>query len=113
MRGGSAILKERGKELSMQWNTFWARRTERTTRSAIREMLKFTSQPDVISFAGGLPAPDLFPVERLRQAANTVLAHHGPEALQYSTTEGLPELRSFLARRLSSESLRVRPENIL
>lgn len=97
----------------MQWNTFFAQQTERTTRSAIRELLKFTSQPDMISFAGGLPAPELFPVERLQQAANTVLAQHGPEALQYSTTEGMPELRNFLARRLSSESLHVKPENIL
>lgn len=97
----------------MRWNMFFAKQTERTTRSAIREMLKFTSQPDVISFAGGLPAPELFPVQRLQQAAHTVLAQHGPEALQYSTTEGTPELRSFLARRLSSESLHVKPENIL
>lgn len=97
----------------MQWNTFFARRTELTTRSAIRELLKLTIQPEVISFAGGLPAPELFPVERIRQATNTVLTQHGPEALQYSTTEGMPELRSFLAQRLSSETLSVKPENIL
>ena len=74
---------------------------------------KYTIQPEVISFAGGLPAPELFPVERIRQATNTVLTQHGPEALQYSTTEGMPELRSFLAQRLSSETLSVKPENIL
>ncbi len=97
----------------MQWNTFFARRTELMTRSAIREILKLTIHPEVISFAGGLPAPELFPVERIRQATNTVLAQHGPEALQYSTTEGMPELRSFLAQRLSSETLTVKPDNIL
>lgn len=97
----------------MQWNTFFSQRTALITRSAIRELLKFTSQPDVISFAGGLPAPELFPIERMRQATETVLTQHGPEALQYSTTEGLPELRSFLAQRLSSETLHVKPENIL
>jgi 2-aminoadipate transaminase len=97
----------------MQWNSFFAKRTELTTRSAIRELLKYTIQPEVISFAGGLPAPELFPVERIRQATNTVLAQHGPEALQYSPTEGMPELRSFLAQRLSSEMLRIQPENIL
>lgn len=97
----------------MQWNTFFAKRTELMPRSAIRELLKLTIHPEVISFAGGLPAPELFPVERIRQATNTVLAQHGPEALQYSPTEGMPELRSFLAQRLSSEMLSVKPENIL
>ena len=97
----------------MQWDSYFAKRTELTTRSTIRELLKYTIQPEVISFAGGLPAPELFPVERIRQATNTVLTQHGPEALQYSTTEGMPELRSFLAQRLSSETLSVKPENIL
>ena len=103
----------RTQEFMMPWDSFFARRTGLTTRSPIRELLKFTIQPEVISFAGGLPAPELFPVEHIRQAANTVLAQHGPEALQYSTTEGMPELRSFLARRLSSDTLTVKPENIL
>jgi 2-aminoadipate transaminase len=97
----------------MPWDSCFAKRTELTTRSPIRELLKLTIQPEVISFAGGLPAPELFPVERIRQATNTVLTQHGPDALQYSTTEGMPELRSFLAQRLSSEMLRVKPENIL
>ena len=97
----------------MQWDSYFAKRTELTARSTIRELLKYTIQPEVISFAGGLPAPELFPVERIRQATNTVLTQHGPEALQYSTTEGMPELRSFLAQRLSSETLSVKPENIL
>ena len=97
----------------MQWNSYFARRMELTTRSAIRELLKLTIHPEIISFAGGLPAPELFPVERIRQATNTVLAQHGPEALQYSPTEGMPELRSFLAQRLSSETLSIQPENIL
>jgi 2-aminoadipate transaminase len=97
----------------MQWNSFFASCTELMTRSAIRELLKYTTHPEIISFAGGLPAPELFPIERIRQATNTVLAEHGPEALQYSTTEGMPELRSFLAQRLSSETLSIKPENIL
>ena len=97
----------------MQWDSYFAKRTELTTHSTIRELLKYTLQPEVISFAGGLPAPELFPVERIRQATNTVLTQHGPEALQYSTTEGMPELRSFLAQRLSSETLSAKPENIL
>src|SRR2546421_12604952 len=97
----------------MQWNSFFAERTALLTRSPIRELLKFTTQPEVISFAGGLPAPELFPIDRIREAANTVLSKYGPEALQYSTTEGMPALRSFLAQRLSSDTLTVKPDNIL
>lgn len=97
----------------MHWNTFFAERAARMARSPIRELLKFTIQPEIISFAGGLPAPELFPVERIQQAANTVLSKQGPEALQYSPTEGMPELRSFLAQRLSSDTLSVKPDNIL
>ena len=51
----------------MQWNSFFASRTELMTRSAIRELLKLTIHPEVISFAGGLPAPELFPVEQVRE----------------------------------------------
>src|SRR6266704_2461002 len=97
----------------MQWNSFFAERTALLKRSPIRELLKFTTQPEVISFAGGLPAPELFPIDRIREAANTVLSKCGQEALQYSTTEGMPALRSFLAQRLSSDMLTVKPDNIL
>src|ERR1051326_3583016 len=97
----------------MQWKSSFAKRTALLKRSPIRELLKFTNQPEVISFAGGLPAPELFPVEPIREATNRVLPERGPEALQYSTTEGMPELRSFLARRLSNDRLTVKPENIL
>src|SRR5437868_12266259 len=95
----------------MQWNSFFAERTALLTRSPIRELLKFTTQPEVISFAGGLPAPELFPIDRIREAANTVLSKYGPEALQYSTTEGMPALGNFLAQRLSSDTLTVKPDN--
>ncbi|PNY82909.1 PLP-dependent aminotransferase family protein [Deinococcus koreensis] len=67
------------------------------TASAIREILKITQQPDVISFAGGLPAPELFPLAEVRAAANRVLDTYGPAALQYSTTEGHPPLRGWIA----------------
>src|SRR5205814_6541184 len=97
----------------MQWNSFFAHRTALLKRSPIRELLKLTTQPEVISFEGGLPAPELFPVDRIREAASTVLTKHGPEALQYSTTEGMPVLRSFLARRLSSDTLTVKPDSAL
>ena len=64
--------------------------------SAIREILKITQQPDVISFAGGLPAPELFPMQEVRDATLAALDRYGPAALQYSTTEGHPPLREWI-----------------
>jgi len=81
----------------MQWDAQFADRTAQMKRSTVREILKLTSQPDMISFAGGLPAPELFPVDRIREATDTVLAERGREALQYSTSEGMPELRGWVA----------------
>ncbi len=97
----------------MQWENRFATRTAHMKRSTIREILKLTAQPDVISFAGGLPAPEMFPVEHVQQATEIVLAERGTEALQYSTTEGMPELRQLIALRLSNEKFTVRPDNIL
>lgn len=81
----------------MNWSESFAQRTHNMKPSAIREILKLTQRSQVISFAGGLPAPNLFPVTRLREAADTVLAEHGSEALQYSTTEGYAPLRDWIA----------------
>jgi 2-aminoadipate transaminase len=97
----------------MNWDTLFADRTRHMKRSTVREILKLTARPEVISFAGGLPAPELFPVERIREATDTVLAERGREVLQYSTSEGMPELRDLIARRLSTGSFQIPPENIL
>jgi 2-aminoadipate transaminase len=70
----------------------------RMSSSAIREILKITQRSDVISFAGGLPAPELFPLADVRAAADRVLTEHGAAALQYSTTEGHLPLREWIAR---------------
>ena len=80
----------------------FARRLEGMKASEIRELLKITQRPDVISFAGGLPAPELFPIEDLKVVMAEVLEQAGPRALQYSTTEGHPGLREAIARRLDS-----------
>ena len=84
----------------MDWSSLFARRTERIKPSAIREILKLTQGGEVISFAGGLPAPALFPTERIREASDRVLAQRGERALQYSTTEGYPPLRAWAAEQL-------------
>lgn len=98
-------------------NTLWADRyalrMARMKSSIIRELLKLTERPDVISFAGGLPAPEVFPVEEFRAAADRVLTEHGPEALQYSTTEGYRPLREMIARHTARYGIVVEPENVL
>ena len=81
--------------------------------SVIRELLKLTEQPEIISFAGGLPAPEVFPIQRFREASNTVLENFGPQSLQYSTTEGHRPLREMIARHISRFSSEVSADNVL
>jgi 2-aminoadipate transaminase len=85
----------------------FAQRTAHLRASTIREMLKVTQQPDVISFGGGLPAPELFPTTGIAQAARAVMERHGPAALQYSVTEGIPEMRVWVAERLTRRFGRI------
>ena len=68
--------------------------------SEIRDLLKLTAKPDIISFAGGMPAPELFPVEQMEKASQAVLEENGRAALQYSSTEGFPRLREQIAQRM-------------
>lgn len=95
------------------WEYRYAQRTQRMGSSAIRELLKYTEKPDVISFAGGLPAPEVFPVEEFSAACERVLRSHGAQALQYSTTEGYLPLREMIARHSARYGIKVTPENVL
>jgi 2-aminoadipate transaminase len=95
------------------WDHRYAMRTQRMKSSAIRELLKLTEQADVISFAGGLPAPDAFPVEEFKQACIKVLDEHGPESLQYGSTDGYRPLREMIARHSARYHITITPENIL
>lgn len=81
--------------------------------SVIRELLKLTEQPDIISFGGGLPAPEVFPLKEFQEACNIVLKEQGAQALQYSTTEGYRPLREMIARHTERYSVHVSPDNIL
>jgi 2-aminoadipate transaminase len=99
--------------MSTPWQHRFAQRTQRMTSSAIRELLKLTERPDIISFAGGLPAPEAFPVEEIREAADTVLRQHGTAALQYGTTEGWVPLREAIARLMARYGIVVTIENIV
>ena len=95
------------------WEYRYANRTQRMGSSIIRELLKWTEQPDIISFAGGLPAPEVFPVEQFKKACNTVLDEFGAQALQYSTTEGYRPLREMIARHATRFGIDIAPDNIL
>lgn len=90
-----------------------ARRMSRMPPSAVREILKVAEQPDVLSFAGGLPAPELFPVEAISAAYQKVLEREGRAALQYSTTEGFGPLCEWIAARLRNKGMRVSSDQIL
>jgi 2-aminoadipate transaminase len=81
--------------------------------SAIRELLKLTELPDVISFAGGLPAPEVFPVEKISAISQRLLQEAGPQALQYSATEGYRPLRELLAQTASQDGASVTVDNVL
>ena len=95
------------------WEYRYAHRIQKMESSVIRELLKLTEQPDIISFAGGLPAPDVFPVEQFREACNRVLDRCGPQALQYSTTEGYRPLREMIARHTARYNIEISADNIL
>ncbi len=95
------------------WEHRYAQRVQRMKSSAIRELLKITSLPGVISFGGGLPAPDVFPVEEFMDACQRVLSTKGAEALQYGTTEGYMPLREMIARHTARYGISVSVDNIM
>ena len=90
-----------------------ARRTERMNPSVIREILKLTEQPGIVSLAGGLPAPETFPVEAMRIAADRVLRENPREALQYAASEGYAPLREWVAEELVRQGLRVNAAQVI
>ncbi|HEX5746730.1 MAG TPA: PLP-dependent aminotransferase family protein [Archangium sp.] len=90
-----------------------AQRMSRIKPSAVREILKVAERPDVLSFAGGLPAPELFPVEAIAQAHAEVFAEEGPAALQYSTTEGYGPLREWICSHLGGQGIHAATDQVL
>ncbi|MEA3349376.1 MAG: PLP-dependent aminotransferase family protein [Chloroflexota bacterium] len=94
------------------WAHRYARRTKWMQSSIIREILKISSAPGVISFAGGLPAPEVFPVDEFKQACQIVLDEVGPASLQYSATEGFMPLREMIARHSERYGIYAGVENV-
>ena len=99
--------------MSTLWKSRYAQRTLSIKSSAIRELLKVTQKPEIISFGGGLPAPDVFPVERFEAACHKVLTEQGAKALQYGATEGYEPLRDMIARNISRYGIIAKTENVL
>jgi 2-aminoadipate transaminase len=95
----------------IQWQ--FSQRAEQLQSSAIREILKITMRPEIISFAGGLPSPQTFPVERMREAYDAVLSRTGKVALQYGPSDGYAPLREWIADSLSTSDCRIVPEQVL
>jgi 2-aminoadipate transaminase len=95
----------------IQWH--FSERAQQLQSSAIREILKITQRPEIISFAGGLPSPLTFPVERMKEAYDKVLTENGKVALQYGPTDGYAPLREWIANSLSTEGTKILPEQIL
>ncbi|MDP3669722.1 MAG: PLP-dependent aminotransferase family protein [Telluria sp.] len=95
----------------IQWQ--FAERAEQLQSSFIREILKITQRPEIISFAGGLPSPATFPVAQMKAAFDKVLSENGQVALQYGPTDGYPPLREWIADSLSTDGCKIAPEQVL
>ena len=107
------MVREGNQPMSTAWTSRYAQRTKGLKSSAIRELLKFTQRPEVISFAGGLPAPEVFPAERFQEACQKVLQEKPHLALQYGATEGYEPLREMVARHIARYGIKAKSENVL
>jgi 2-aminoadipate transaminase len=99
--------------MPIAWTSRYALRIRDIKSSAIRELLKITQHPEMISFAGGLPADDVFPIERFKEACQKVLQQNAFQALQYGETEGYQPLREMIARHIARYGIKARTENVL
>lgn len=95
------------------FSRFFSNSSQLMKKSAIREILKLTQKPEMISFAGGLPSPDSFPVEDIKKVTAEVLDKEGATALQYGLTEGDIKLRSLLVERHNRDGLHLTTDNIV
>ncbi len=99
--------------MAAPWAHRYAQRTKCAKSSIIRELLKLTQRPEVISFAGGMPAPEVFPVEKFKEACNRVLTDKPTVALQYGPTEGYLPLRQFIVEQMSRYGILASVDNVM
>ena len=100
-------------QVTTNWDERFAERTQSMISSIIRDLLKLALQPDIISFAGGMPASELFLIREFGEACQHVLTHDGARALQYGTTEGYPPLKQYLVEKMQKYGVPAEQENIL
>lgn len=100
-------------ETVLPWSDMLSTRGRRIKSSAIRELLKVTEQPDFISFAGGFPAPELFPVKEIAETIQEIMEKQGPQSLQYSATEGYRPLREWVAGYMRQVGVPASVDNVL
>lgn len=99
--------------MTTPWNQRCAQRMQWMSGSTIRELLKLTENPEIISFGGGMPAPEVFPTAAFRAAADRVLSRQGTTALQYSATEGYRPLREWIVAYMARYGIEAAAENVL
>lgn len=99
--------------MAAPWAHRYAQRTKTAKSSIIRELLKLTTNPEIISFAGGLPAPEVFPVERFRAACEQVLATQPTAALQYGPSEGYKPLRELIVAQMAKYGIVATVDNVM
>lgn len=99
--------------MQTHWDHRFAHRTSGMKSSFIRELLKVTEMPDMISFGGGFPAAELFPLERTKEACDKVIKDNGRKALQYSTTEGYTPLREWILEFTAKQGIKASIDNIM
>lgn len=99
--------------MTTPWNQRYAQRMQNMGSSLLRELLKITQDPQIISFAGGLPAPEVFPVEAFEIVTSRVLQKQGQQALQYSASEGYFPLRQWIVDYMSRYGIEAKVENVL
>lgn len=106
-------MSELDGQYTTDWESAFADRTRNIRSSIIRELLQFMQRPNIISFAGGLPAPEMFPIREFREACDFILQEMPERALQYGTTQGYIKLREYLAEKVQKYGVPAVPENIL
>ncbi|MEO1772286.1 PLP-dependent aminotransferase family protein [Candidatus Enterococcus ferrettii] len=94
-------------------NYHYSTKVPTSDTDAVGDLLRVAANPEIISFAGGLPAPELFPVEKIQAAANQVFQEKGMTALQYGSSKGIPELRKIVVERLKQDGITVDEEQIM
>lgn len=97
----------------MMWDQLFAERAKEMKTSEIREFFRLTERPDIMSFAGGFPSTDYFPMEKVAEVMRELIEEEGRSALQYGPTEGNMELRMYLAEKMAREGIAASFENIL